>query len=430
MKAKRILALCMASVLCAASLASCSGGGSDSGDSKKTTIKVVTMFGGTDPNVKTYNKIIKQFEKDHPDVKIEDNSATSTEDWKAQVAADFSVGNEPDVLQFFTDANGDAIYKAKQFVSVEEIQKKYPEYAADILPEALEAVTRKEDKKAYAVPTTGYYEGLFCNKDLFEQYNLELPTDWEKFTTAIRTFHENDVIPVSASLMEVPHYWIEHLILSEGGISEHKKNPTDKAPDSWVKGLDYFKTLRDMNAFPVDTDSIKDAAAGDYFKQGKSAMQLDGSWFANGLTGEDMVANQDNVTILPVPTVPGGKKNESDIITGFSTGFHITKSAWDDSKKQKAAVEFVMANTSTDAIAEYWQGAGTPAAACEVPEGLSALLNDGATLASQASGTDSAIDSRLKPEAWKTLTGEISAISSGKKTAEDVLKEVVKINAE
>ena len=382
------------------------------------------MFAATDPNAKTYQALIKAFTAGHPNVTVEDNSAVSNQEWKTKIAADFSVGNEPDVLFFFTDANAADVLKADKFVTVEEIQAEFPEYGANIKPDVLKGVTAP-DGKVYALPLTGYYEGLFCNKDLFDQYNLELPTTWDNLLKAITVFNENGIIPISVSLNEVPHYWVEHLILSMGGVAEHALNPKDPAslPESWVKALELFKTLRDMNAFPKDTDVIKDADAGNLFKTKKAAMQLDGSWFANGVT------DTANTTIVPFPVAPGGKKDPSDIIAGFSSGFYITKKAWDDPDKRKAAVDFVMTHTATDSIAIYWRGAGTPAAACEAPADLPQLMLDGAKMASAAKGLDAATDSRLNPEAFSTLIRSISDISTGKLSAQDAVKQLVELNA-
>ena len=52
------------------------------------------------------------------------------------------------------------------------------------------------------------------------------------------------------------------------------------APEGWVKGLEMFKTLRDMRAFAEDTDTVDDAYTGQLFRDKKAAMQLDGSWYA------------------------------------------------------------------------------------------------------------------------------------------------------
>ncbi|HBI73139.1 MAG TPA: ABC transporter substrate-binding protein, partial [Lachnospiraceae bacterium] len=129
-------------------------------------------------------------------ITIEDDSQSSDQDWKAKIAADFAVGNEPDVIQYFTDANASDVLAANKLVSIEEIKKSYPNYAGDTLDSALIAAANPDGVER-AVPTTGYWEGLFCNKDLFDQYGLELPTDWDKMETAIKTFKENGIIPIA-----------------------------------------------------------------------------------------------------------------------------------------------------------------------------------------------------------------------------------------
>lgn len=425
---KKLVSILMSLILIAGIISGCGeqeNKKTDDGNKpKEITLKTVSMFGGTDPNAKTYQALNKAFTSANPYVTIEDDSTTSNNEWKTKIAADFAVGNEPDVLFFFTDAQADDVLKTNKFVTVDEIRKEYPDYGKDIKPDALKGVTAS-DGKVYALPLTGYYEGLFCNKDLFDKYNLELPTNWDNLMKAVKVFNDNGIIPISVSLNEVPHYWIEHLILSQGGVKDHSLNPKDPnaLPESWVKGLEYFKTLRDAGAFPKDTDVIKDADAGNLFKSKKAAMQLDGSWFANG------VEDKDNTTIVAFPTVPSGAKDPTDIIAGFSSGFYITKKAWDNPDKRKVAVDFVMTHTNKDAVAIYWSGAGTPAAECETPKGLPKLMEDGAKMAAAAKGLDAATDSRLKPEAFGTLLRSISDISMGKITAEEAVKNMVTINA-
>ena len=99
---------------------------SDSGDSAEAknpvTLKTVSMFGGTDPNKETYDAINQEVMDQYDYITIEDNSQTSDEEWKAQVNADFSVGNEPDVIQFFTDATADSIIATDKLVSIEDIR--------------------------------------------------------------------------------------------------------------------------------------------------------------------------------------------------------------------------------------------------------------------------------------------------------------------
>mgnify|MGYP001076667394 CR=1 FL=1 len=385
------------------------------------TLTTVSMFGGTDPNAGNYQAINEQFMKDYPYITIEDDSQSADQDWKTKIAADFAVGNEPDVIQYFTDANASDVLAANKFVSIDEIRAEYPDYAADTLDTALAAASNP-DGVARAVPTTGYWEGLFCNKDLFDQFGLELPTDWDKMITAIETFKENGIVPIAVSLNNVPHYWIEFLMLSAAGPENFTIVP-ESAPEDWCKGLAMFKTLRDMGAFPVDTDTIDNDFAGELFKNKQAAMQLDGSWYAGG------IPDQDNTVVIAFPVIPDGKAPAGSMIGGISSGFYITKKAWNDPDKRDAAVKFVMAHTNKDAVAKYWGGNGQAAAKVDPLENMTPLGISGLNYSSSATSISTPTDSRITQEAYNTLVAGIVDISTGARTPEDLLNEVLQINA-
>ena len=393
----------------------------DTSAQNPVTLTTVSMYGGTDPNAGNYQVICEQFMTDYPYITIEDDSQTADQDWKTKISADFAVGNEPDVIQYFTDANASDVLAADKFVTVDEIKAVYPEYAADTLPTALQAAANPDGIQR-AVPTTGYWEGLFCSKDLFEKYGLELPTDWDKMLKAIETFKANDIIPIAVSLNNVPHYWIEFLMLSAAGPEGYTSVPTE-VPEDWCKGLDMFKTLRDMGAFPVDTDTIDNDFAGELFKNKQAAMQLDGSWYAGG------IPDQDNSVLVPFPTIPGGKAPAGSMVGGISSGFYITKKAWEDPDKRDAAVKFVMAHTNSKAVATYWGGNGQAAAKIEPLDNMTPLAISGLNYSSAATSISTPTDSRISPEAYNTLVAGIVDISTGAKSSKDLLTEVLEINA-
>lgn len=383
------------------------------------TLKTVSMFGGTDPNAEVYQAINNELMTEYSYITIEDNSQSSDEEWKAAVNADFSVGNEPDVIQFFTDATADSIIATDKLVSIEEIRAEYPEYAQDTLKSALSAAANTDGVER-AVPTTGYWEGLYCNKDLFDEYNLELPTDWESLETAITTFKENGIIPIACSLNNVPHYWIEFLMLYASGEEEYTQIP-ETAPEGWVKGLELFKTLRDMGAFPEDTDTVDDAYTGQLFRDKKAAMQLDGSWYAGN------IEDTDNTVVIAFPGVPDQKAEAGSLVGGISSGFYITRKAWDDPDKRDAAVKFVMAHTSQAGVQRYWEATGAVSqAAVEVTpvEGATPFAESIAEYTSNASAIVAPTDSRIG-DAYKTLVADIVKISTGAMTAEDAINEAL-----
>lgn len=394
---------------------------SNSGDSAEAknpvTLKTVSMFGGTDPNKETYDAINQEVMDQYDYITIEDNSQTSDEEWKAQVNADFSVGNEPDVIQFFTDATADSIIATDKLVSIEDIRAEYPDYAKDTLDSALSAAANTDGVER-AVPTTGYWEGLYCNKDLFDQYNLELPTDWASMEKAIKTFKDNGIIPIACSLNNVPHYWIEFLMLYSAGVDEYTSVPTT-APEGWVKGIEMFKTLRDMGAFPEDTDTVDDAYTGQLFRDKQAAMQLDGSWYAGN------IEDTDNTVVIAFPGVPDQKAEAGSLVGGISSGFYITKKAWDDPDKRDAAVKFVMAHTCKAGVQRYWEATGAVSqAAVEVTpvDGATPFAQSIAAYTSGASAIVAPTDSRIG-DAYKTLVSDIVKVSTGAMSAEDAINE-------
>jgi raffinose/stachyose/melibiose transport system substrate-binding protein len=393
----------------------------ESAEKNPVTLTTVSMYGGTDANAGNYQAVIEKFMSDYSYVTIEDDSQSADQDWKTKIAADFAVGNEPDVIQYFTDANASDVLAADKFVSIEEIKVEYPEYAGDTLDSALAAATNPDGVQR-AVPTTGYWEGLFCNKDLFDQYGLDLPTDWNKMLTAIETFKANGIIPIAVSLNNVPHYWVEFLMLSAAGPDGYTVVPTE-APEDWCKGLEMFKTLRDLGAFPVDTDTIDNEIASELFKNKQAAMQLDGSWYLGG------IPDQDNTVVIAFPTIEGGNAPVGAMVGGISSGFYITKKAWNDPDKRDAAVKFVIANTNKEAVTTYWNGAGQAAVAVEPLADMTPLAVSGVDYSTTATSISAPTDARLTQEAYNTLIAGIVDISTGAKTPADLLNEVLAIHA-
>lgn len=429
LKIKKVLALVVSSVMLLTVFSGCSKKSQEESvgetGSDKITLNTVSMFGGTDPNAKVYQEINQQVMTDNPNITIEDNSQASDEEWKAKVATDFASGNEPDVIQFFTDATANSIIATDKLMSLEDIRKEYPDYAKDTLDAALDAVTNTDGIKR-AVPTTGYWEGLFCNKDLFDKYNIEIPSDWDSLVKAIETFKENGIIPIACSLNNVPHYWVEFLMLYASGEDSYTSVP-ERVPEDWVKGLEIFKTLRDMGAFPEDTDTVDDAYVGQLFNDKKAAMQLDGNWRIGGIT------DQENVVVASFPGVENQKATKGAIVGGISSGFYITKKAWEDPAKREAAVKFVEAHTSKDGVTKYWIAGGAvgqAAVAVEAVDDMTPLAVSALEYSISAKSISSPTDSRIDPESYKYIIANIVKISTGAVKAEDVLNEALKLNSE
>lgn len=392
---------------------------------KKTegaTLSTVSMFGEGDSAESAYQDLIADFQQAHPEILVQDDSEVSSEQWKNGVLDSFlKADTTPDVLFFFTGSDVRRLILNDQLVSLEEIRQMYPDYCMDIR-ESTMAFMREFDGNHYAVPVKGFWEGLFCNQDLFLQYGAPLPYDWDSFEKSITIFADNGIVPVAASLKEVPHYWIEHLILSEGGAIEHRLNPKGYVPESWVEGIDWFRKLYGMRAFPQDTLTMDNASATELFLNKKAAMTLDGSWLVQSVT------DTAHTLVVPLPAAPGGKMREGDIISGYSSGFYITRKAWEDPVKRDAAVQFVSFMASAQGIEALCAMGGAPAMDI-AQKGTDSVLQESANRLQQNAGNACMpIDSKLSKDAWQSLCKDIPNVVLGRCTAREAVEHVAQAN--
>lgn len=389
---------------------------------EEVVLNTVSMFGGDNDSSNYYHEIINSYEEQYG-ITVNDVSDASSEIWKTSVRTSFQVGNEPDVLFFFTGAEVVSIIEMDAFVDIDTIREEYPEYGENI-NEAAMAFMTETDGLAYALPIRGFWEGLFINEDLFNAYNLELPTTWASFTKAIETFSQTEIVPIAASFFDEPHYLIEHLILAYGGVEEHGKSLVsgEAAPESWVEGLNLFKKLSDLGAFAENVSSTTNADAQQLFIDKKAAMIVDGSWLAEGLL------DQTDTTVISFPSYSTNQKEETDIIGGFSSGFYISKKAWNDPEKREAAVRFVETMTSDDSITKFATAGGAPAANVGELSNVTDVQEAGIHMSSNAIHIEMPIDSRINKLSWNYIIANVSAIVDGTADARNVLNNAANMN--
>ncbi len=330
MKGKRILTVLCAGLMMIGS-AMAEGG---------ITLRTVTCFSGSDPAAEAYVDILREYEADTGN-RVEDNSHTSNEAWKTSVLNDFAAGNEPDILFFFA-AGADSAPILSRVVALDEINEAYPELD---LPET--DALREADGRVYAVPTRGFWEGLYVRLDLFEQFGAPMPDSWDSLNEAIRIFRENGLTPISASLSDIPHYVAEMAVISCASAEEQQKRPgtADEVPGSWEEAMGVIRELRQSGAFADNALAMEDGEAIDQFIRGEAAMRMDGSWMAEMLSDELM----ESVAVLPMPSRNDGGTVDC-YIGGVSMGFYLTRKAWNNPNRRDAAVSLLAALTKPEHI--------------------------------------------------------------------------------
>lgn len=394
----------------------------DDKDFPATTLRVFSTFGGTDAAREAFQSLLDEFTEAHPSVKIDNDTQSANDDgFRTKVNTDMNSGNEPDLLFYFIGADAEGFVNAGKVVPLNELLDADAEWKNGFIPDALE-LAKQKDGNIYAVPLTGFYEGLFVNKKIFEENGLDLPTDWDKLTTAVKTLSAKGIIPLSVPF-DQSHYLIEHMILSAAGPEGQNKGLLDGIDPNWEKAYSAMKELYDLGAFPKDAATIDLSMSGNYYSEGLAAMTLEGSWAVGGWNDD----TRDNTTVIPFPTVPGGVGSGNDIIGGFGSGFYLSQSTYDDAGKKDAAIALMKHLTSPASIQKIASAnGGTPAADVEVT-GLAQVALDGFAMAAKADSISAPVDSKVSQETFGTLRANVQPVVEGKKTPTQAIEEAKKI---
>ena len=432
---KRWLALLAAVLLC---LCLCACGrtvqadpGSDGAES--TTLYVVTSYGVDDGNRKNFEAAVRTYEEASGNV-VQDGSSVSNEEWKNRVLTDFMTGSEPDVLFYFTNADADPFINAGRVVSIEEIREVYPDYATN-MKEAMMAVA--PDGKHYAVPSNGFWEAMFVNRNVLDACGLSIPTPdyrWEQFLSDCETIKRAGYTPIACSLSEIPHYWFEFMVMNNGSLASHLQIPQldadgdlmdDAASRSWIAALEDIRSLYTAGYFPENTLTATDAETVAMFARGEAAFLIDGSWKVGYFTDNypELLEN------FVVSYVPGkGERKASEAIGGISMGYFITRKAWDDPVKREAAVSFVFHMTSEDVLSSFVTTEVTALLDGARPAGLNILQQSAADANVHISGIVGAVQDTISGEAKSELFASIPKVVTGQMSAEEAVASAIRLN--
>ncbi|MBE5857379.1 MAG: extracellular solute-binding protein [Lachnospiraceae bacterium] len=392
---------------------------------KKVTLNVTTTWSGRNIASQNYQKFVSAFSKS-TGIDIVDSSETADEAFKQRIIADFQVGDEPDAMYFFTGNDADALIKAGKVVSVNEIREIYPDFANNIEDEAFQV--SDHDGKIYSVPTYGYWEAMYVNFDVCKAAGVEVPdenTTWDEFMDICEKIKKAGYIPISASIASEPHYLFEYFIYNNsanGSQGELPKEVGDDAYKAWEAGLTQFRDVYQAGYFSPDALFCDDATCFNRFLNNEAAFCISGSWMIPTILAE----KSSKATNYGVTFVPGtdARKN-TEMIGGFSSGWYISKKAWDDPGKRDAAVKFVeymTKNSIIESFATITLGATSLKGKAQyIDTTYSTIQKSAASMLEKKTGLVPAVQDKVDATVRSPLMDSIQDIVSGKTPVKRVL---------
>ncbi len=181
------------------------------------------------------------------------------------------------------------------------------------------------DGKLVAIPQEVVAYGLFINKDMFDQYNLELPETPEDFLECCRVFKENGIeTPVAAN-----RWWLETFVLALAYADLYNSGNTEaeiealnsgesKYSDYMRPGFEFLQEMIDCGYIDAEKAYVSEAieGEGEDFLAGKTPVVM-AYWGA--ANSETAYGNPDfNMLVIGFPSSRGQMPVIS--MTGFGVG--------------------------------------------------------------------------------------------------------------
>jgi len=278
----------------------------------------------------------------------------------------FASGNSPQVAK--------DLESGKKLVDIGKELKKLG-VEDDILPAARSTIEALYDGDVFVLPTELNVEGIWYNKQLFADNDIDVPTTWDELTDAAATLSAAGVIPFSADGQDgwpLTRLVGNYLFRSVGPDALQKVADGDaKLTDpEYVEAATQVADLGAKGYFGPSVGSIDYMTAVNQFLTGQAGMFYMGSWILGNFN--DPAQNQigiDNIGFMPFPDVEGGAGDSSQLAANVGVPLAMSKATYNDDAA--AWLKCIAESYGTQSLAD--QGVISGFVANEPVDGLSPL---------------------------------------------------------
>ncbi|MGI5375831.1 ABC transporter substrate-binding protein [Streptomyces sp. CA-251387] len=268
-------------------LASC--GDSDSGSSDGKTLRLWHYEGPDSAMGQAWTEAIKEFEAQHPGVKVKFEEKGFEQIQKTAPMV-LNSSDAPDIMEY-NKGNATAGQLSKQGL-LTDLTAEATARGWDKKLSAGVRTTSVYDTngvmgsgKWYGVPNYAEYTMVFYNKDLFAKHKIAEPKSFDELTAAMDKFVAAGVTPLANAGAEyMAQQYLYQLALTKADRSwvdayELYKGETDFHDAAWTYGATTFADWVKKGYIGKTSTSTKAEDAGVSFIQGRAPILFSGSWW-------------------------------------------------------------------------------------------------------------------------------------------------------
>lgn len=394
----------------------------DAASGEETTL---TMWSWS-PITRTCEKMLDAFEKENPGIKIEFSYYNYDPEYLSALSAAAASDSLPDIIGLqpgsLTAQYADYLMDYSDYAA-KDWGDNWKENYPDMIANQIQMGNKDGDTSNYILPVEAQIISIVYNKNVFEKYNLEIPTTYDEFKEVCKTLNDNGVAPLffggsngwqAVNMFTMLCSQLDTTIFDKAQAGEIKW--TDP---KLVEAMGNYKLMFDDGIFQTGAMSADANTNGTpAFVSDNAAMMALGSWWCQEFTAEDpatTVANWD-FGFFYLPPI-GTAAKAATPVGGIDFGYGITKNC----KNPDAAWK---------AIKSFSSGAGIQACADDVnnlpafkgiepgnPELNPELVNQ---YNSFAKDLDSAMNQRIsEPTIETALQNALAGVGSGELSPEE-----------
>ena len=361
-------------------------------------IRLVSWMTPSDPKTNPVDEAIMDFAADHSSVFSLEHENILGDELKAKIKTDVASNTVPDVFLYWGSGGNSAML-----------------LDADVIipfDEYLEASTQ-------------------IKRELFDQFQLELPKTLDDMIAVGQVFYENGIVPFAMGSKggNPAHEFAAEILGQMPDCQEDfrmiNEEYTVDTPNI-RKTFEIIQTMRENHLFPADTISI-----GDWdqhfamYNEGKAAMIYAWTWQLSNMSQE----MADKTVIIPAPVMPGGTRDTANFArSGGDMGYVISRNAWEDPDKRAAIITLVDYLYSKE-IQELvlYSGGGIPSRLDTEVDASRVATPKLAEVINFAKGKESCPNlpqACPKTECWTDFADGIDELMAGISTVEQVLENI------
>lgn len=315
--------------------------GDASGESEQITLRYSSYLLDTAQAGKVYFDAIAEFEKLHPNIKI-DADFIQNNNYTSGIKIRLLGGEQMDVFDTWSPSLFEEFHALRSDVYLDLTGASF---LKEFYPNSLLPVTIGD--RVYGAPEVMHSDGLLYNKTLFDRLGLEVPRTWDEFIALCLKLKQAGIIPVAmdAEWSTAQFFWGS--IMSDNGADsawtkklENGEIPIDNPV--FVDAIQKNREIIDRKWVPPNWKSLKHEQSKDLVGSGQAAMIITGTWDIPSIKERNPAQD------IRFMMVPGSVKTVPNINVGT---YRVISSRTEHPEEAKQFVAFMNGRTTQEKLA-------------------------------------------------------------------------------